>query len=165
MKKRIIILIAVALSVMIFTGCDSILEMFFSEFGENPNSLELQILVDDSYNLVDYPVIIALIPYDEYDDPVQDAIIVDTIYDEPEIWMTYDGIPNGKYQIYVWFDADGDGVANDHLIGKPARFAVIDGTATVDLEFDGETDFFFAKCDLLTPPIPSDGPPAGAGLD
>jgi hypothetical protein len=163
MKQRIIVLIAVALSVMLFTGCDAILEVFFGEFGDNPNSLELQVMIDPAFTDTGNPVRIALIPYNPDDTIMVDQILLDTHFYAPEIWVTYDGLPHGRYQIYVWFDANDDGFADDHFSGYPGGLAFIDGSnpKVFEFVFNEEIDWHFAKCDLITLPVPSDPAPPG----
>jgi hypothetical protein len=102
MKKIILVVIAIAI-LALFAGCDAILEGFFPEFADT-NSIDVFVEISDLRNTDDYPVIVALIPLDNTLAPIEQLIVKQKRF-EHDFYVSFDGIPNGKYQVYGWWDS------------------------------------------------------------
>lgn len=155
MKKRIILIAITVLTLALLSGCDAILEGFFPEFADT-NSIDVYVQINDT------PVVVALIPYDDTDNPMADKIEKQTWY-STGFNASFDGLPEGKYQIYVWYDQNSDGKANEGLARGYARIL---GSSVTNFIFDSSStdgDFYTGECDIRTGPY-IENPPAGSNL-
>jgi hypothetical protein len=139
MKKKIILFAFVIAIPALFTGCDAILEGFFPEFKGSPNSINISIKASDD------PTVVALIPLNGFGQPMPDEIVKASMGGS-NFDVSFDGLPNGKYNVYVWYDADIDGLTDD---GSARKYAEILGSGgQIDFEFDENIDHFEGVCDL-----------------
>ena len=95
MKKKIILLTIAIAIVALFAGCDAILEGFYPEFKENPNSINISITASSD------PTVVALIPLNDLGFPKPNEIIK-AIMNGPYFDVSFDGLPDGSYNVYVW---------------------------------------------------------------
>ena len=151
MKKRIILIAITVLTLVLLSGCDAILEGFFPEFADT-NSIDVHVQITTGVNVYDKPVIVALIPFDGSDSPIKGEIVKEK-RNEFDFYVSFDGLPNGKYQIYVWYDNWEDGYITDEKdqVTVPKDHAYYDGiTTNIDVIFDIDNDFYSVFCDLIS---------------
>jgi hypothetical protein len=161
MKKRIIIIAITVLTLALLSGCDAILEGFFPEFADT-NSIDVHVKITTIVNVYEKPVIVALIPFDGSNNPIKGEIVKEE-RNEFDFYVSFDGLPNGKYQVYVWYDAvliDGYITNEWNQANVPKDHAYYNGIpGNIDVIFDFDNDFYSVFCDLTsiwddpTPPV------------
>ena len=141
MKKRIVVLSIVLAVVVLLAGCDALLEGFFPEF-KNTNAINVK------YTAPAGPVTVALMGF-ELDDPDMDTPerIVRITREEKEFYVSFDGLPAGKYSVFAWNDPEMDQVAP---AGQQGKYATPEGSALNVFVFteDDAEDFYTLFCDL-----------------
>jgi hypothetical protein len=141
MKKRIIILSAILAAVILLAGCDAVLEGFFPEF-KNTNAINVK------YEAPAGPVTVALMRFELGDTAMTTPVKTARINrEEKEFYVSFDGLPAGKYQVFVWHDPDMDELAGGAEQGK---YATPEGSAANTFVFteDDAEDFYTLVCDL-----------------
>ncbi|MCF6335441.1 MAG: hypothetical protein L3J12_06845 [Spirochaetales bacterium] len=140
MKK--IILILTVLAVLLFSGCDDMLEVFYPEFADNFNGTNNIIAVEYYYNATDMlangyntlePLKIEI--YKSGETPSNS-----TPFDYIEVWGEYSYyyeffVPQGDYDVWIWQDSDvtpngydsGDFILNDNINGITPTYSFVGG--------------------------------------
>lgn len=118
MKK--IILILVILAVLLFSGCDGMLEVFYPEltdeilenYSEENNFLTIEYLIDSATlsTLYDSSIPVKMEIYLNNESPNSGNIPFRTISIYGEYWYKHEFfVPAGNYDIWIWQDGNGDG--------------------------------------------------------
>lgn len=110
MKRNLIIFAIICLSLILFTGCDEILEAFYPEFGKANN--EIYIIVDIgesiSIGIEEPPIMVAIIPIEDGQLAI-DRMWAQDHYDR-HIEADFYPLPGGNaYKVLVWQDANNNG--------------------------------------------------------
>ena len=110
MKKIIFILVIFA--VLLFSGCDAMLEVFYPEFGaKNVLAVEYyyssQDMIDNGY-IIGNPLKIELYSPGDSPDGSSTPVRSVEIFDEASYYHEF-FVPAGSYDIWIWQDNDDDG--------------------------------------------------------
>lgn len=117
MKKIILLLITVTL--LLFTGCDAILNSAYptydpenTEFSFGKNVINVILDVDTTtINIYGAPIKVALIPIRNGQLSIGDSYINDN-YNQASISSYFDYLPNEVYRIFAFHDENYDGIPN-----------------------------------------------------
>ncbi len=139
MKK--IILILTVLTVLLFTGCDDMLEVFYPEFADDFNGTNNVVAVEYYYNATDMlnngyntlePLKMEL--YVSGEDPVSSYPVASI-----DVWGEYSYyfeffVPQGDYDVWIWQDSDISGTLNtddfvlyDNIYGTTPGYSFMGG--------------------------------------
>ena len=119
MKK--IIFILVILAVLLFSGCDAMLEVFYPElkedFSDSNNIFDIEYQIGDYHRGVmdtaGQPIMMSI--YEQGFDPYNEDEPLDTIYfyDDYGLWTFF--VDNMNYDVWIWCNVDG----SENLLGTP----------------------------------------------
>lgn len=146
MKK--IIFVIVILAVLLFSGCDAMLEVFYPEFADDFNDTNR--IFDISYSLSAFhygvlvgsgkPLQLKLVTNGNPADAVP-LFSPENFYD-PSGWWTYFFDTNVDYDAWLWCDVNGDDILNggDFRSAVPIKIDFTDGSTYKNADL-GPTDF------------------------
>lgn len=108
MKRNLIIFTIICLSLILFTGCDEILEAFYPEFGQANNEILITVDIDNSIEIgIETPIMVAIVPFDG--NLIIDRMWAQDHYDR-HIEADFYPLPGETaYKVLVWRDANNNG--------------------------------------------------------
>ncbi len=141
MKK--IIFVLVILAILLFSGCDEMLEVFYPEFADDYDGNNV---FDIDYKLGDFhygvlvgsgqPLLISM--YNVGDNPMDGDTAIETIhfYDKAGLWTFF---PDDKsYDVWIWCDVNNDDTVN------AGDFRT---TSPVNIDFEGSEGYDYEYVD------------------
>ncbi len=119
--KKITFTVVILAFLLLFSGCDAMLEIFYPEFAEENNvTINISISASDILTLGysnTKPLLVELYTSGENPDIASGGIATPIrsmpVFNEPE-YTCYFFVPAGTYDIWIWQDTDGSGGLNSN---------------------------------------------------
>ena len=113
--KKIIFTVIILAVLLLFSGCDAMLEFFYPEFAENNVVIiDIEVTLEDLLTNPGYssePLRVEIYELGEY--PIANIPLRSSlVYDDPNTQRSFFDIPEGSYEIWIWQDTNASGSLN-----------------------------------------------------